>query len=93
MTIGLWEILLLGVLAMLVFGGTRLSRLMGDLGEGFRQFRKAASVPETAPAASAEAAQPAGQATGAEVIPPGAPGPAPGPRVVDVTPGNTSIKV
>lgn len=38
--IGIWELLLLLVLVVLLFGATRLPQLGKGLGEGIRNFRK-----------------------------------------------------
>lgn len=40
MGIGIREILLIALVALLVFGATRIPKAMGGLGKGIRAFRK-----------------------------------------------------
>jgi len=40
MSIGIWQILLIVVLVLLLFGRGKISELMGDIGKGVRILRK-----------------------------------------------------
>lgn len=51
MFVGHWELILVGVVAVLLFGH-RLPKVMGSVGEGLRIFRDAFSGKESATAAS-----------------------------------------
>lgn len=79
MNIGIWELLLLLVVVLLLFGTGRLTRAMGDLARGVRSFRDgmkdteaephapespAAEPPKSLPAPRAEAARAAADAVG-----------------------------
>jgi sec-independent protein translocase protein TatA len=43
LNLGPWEIALIALLALLLFGGKRLPSLAKDLGSGIREFRKSFS--------------------------------------------------
>ena len=40
MTIGPWQILIIGILLVLLFGKGKVSNLMGELGTGISDFKK-----------------------------------------------------
>ena len=40
MSIGIWQILIIAVVVVLLFGRGKVSELMGDLGKGITNFRK-----------------------------------------------------
>ena len=40
MSLGIWQILLLVVLVLLLFGAGRLPRIMGDVAKGIKSFKK-----------------------------------------------------
>lgn len=40
MSIGIWQLILILVIALLVFGAGKLPRAMGDLGKGIRSLRE-----------------------------------------------------
>ena len=40
MNIGIWEILLILVVVLIIFGAGKLPRVMGDLGKGIRSFQR-----------------------------------------------------
>ena len=40
MTIGPWQILIIGILIVLLFGKGKVSNLMGELGTGISDFKK-----------------------------------------------------
>lgn len=48
--IGMPELLLIGGVALLIFGPSRLSELGGSLGKGIRNFKSAMSGEESPPA-------------------------------------------
>ncbi len=54
MRLGAGEILIVLVVVLLVFGPNKLPQLGDALGKGIRNFKRAATVDEPAPAASAE---------------------------------------
>ena len=39
MSLGIWQILLILIIVLLVFGAGKLPRVMGDLGKGVRSMR------------------------------------------------------
>lgn len=39
MSLGIWEILIVLVLVLVLFGAGKLPRVMGDLGKGLRNFK------------------------------------------------------
>jgi sec-independent protein translocase protein TatA len=57
MSIGLWQILFVALLALVLFGGRRLPNLMEDMGKGLKAFRKGLSD-EDKPAQSTKPAEP-----------------------------------
>lgn len=40
MSIGFWQIILIVVVILLLFGAGRITRVMGELGKGMRSFKK-----------------------------------------------------
>ncbi|MCK6453794.1 MAG: twin-arginine translocase TatA/TatE family subunit [Alphaproteobacteria bacterium] len=61
MNIGIWELLLLLVVVLLLFGTGKLTRAMGDLARGVRSFRdgmKDTGAAAEAPEPEAAAAEP-----------------------------------
>jgi sec-independent protein translocase protein TatA len=68
--------LIVGVLVILLFGGSRFSNMMGDVAKGIKQFKKGMSEDDETPAKPAEIEakrvvdpQPQAQNTAAEVRP------------------------
>ena len=43
MSLGIWQIVLIALLAILLFGRGRISDLMGDVAKGVKNFRKGLS--------------------------------------------------
>ena len=43
MSLGIWQILIIVLLILLLFGRNKISALMGDLGEGITSFKKGLS--------------------------------------------------
>lgn len=48
MSLGFWQIVLIALLAILLFGRGRISDLMGDVAKGVKNFRKGLSEEEDA---------------------------------------------
>lgn len=76
MSFGFWEILILLLIVLVLFGAGKLPRLMGDVAQGIKAFRKgmkeAAGEDEPAaasPAAPLEAPKPQGKATASAAEP------------------------
>ncbi|MCC4247102.1 twin-arginine translocase TatA/TatE family subunit [Stappia indica] len=40
MNIGIWQILIIGVIVVLLFGRGKISELMGDVAKGIKSFKK-----------------------------------------------------
>ncbi len=40
MNIGIWQILIIGVIIVLLFGRGKISELMGDVAKGIKSFKK-----------------------------------------------------
>lgn len=49
MNIGFAEVLVLAVIALLIFGGGKIPKLMGDLADGIKSFKKGMSDDKTDP--------------------------------------------
>jgi len=49
--IGIWELLVLGIVVLLVFGPKRLPEMGRSLGRGMREFKDSISSDEDRPAA------------------------------------------
>ena len=49
MSLSIWQILLVAVLFILLFGRGRIPALMGDLAEGIRSFKKGIAEEQTEP--------------------------------------------
>ena len=62
--IGIWQILIVAVVVLVLFGRGRISEMMGDFGKGISSFKKGMSEDETTSNAQIEA--PAKDATAAE---------------------------
>lgn len=54
MRLGTWEIILIIVVVLLVFGGTRLAGLGKSLGKGVREFKEEIHAEEEKPQEKAE---------------------------------------
>ena len=48
MSIGIWQILLILIVVLVLFGAGRLPRVMKDLGEGIRGFKKGLNEDDSA---------------------------------------------
>lgn len=59
MGIGIWELVLLFLIVLVLFGTKRLRNIGGDLGSAIKSFRSAMNEPETdKPESSASEAKP-----------------------------------
>ncbi|WP_372426764.1 twin-arginine translocase TatA/TatE family subunit [Salinarimonas chemoclinalis] len=58
MTPSLWQIIVVGLLVVLLFGRGKISAMMGDVAQGIKAFKKGMSEDESE-AARAEAKEPA----------------------------------
>jgi sec-independent protein translocase protein TatA len=47
-TMSIWHWLIVGVLVILLFGGSRFSNMMGDVAKGIKQFKKGMSEDDDA---------------------------------------------
>ena len=54
----IWHWIVVGLIVMLLFGRGKISEMMGDVAKGIKAFKKGMADDDTAPAASAPAAQP-----------------------------------
>ncbi|MHA7819211.1 MAG: twin-arginine translocase TatA/TatE family subunit [Erythrobacter sp.] len=54
MSFGVWQILILAVVVLVLFGRGRISEMMGDFGKGISSFKKGMSEEESKPASSAQ---------------------------------------
>jgi sec-independent protein translocase protein TatA len=66
---GVWELVVILVIVVVIFGAGRLSDVGGALGKGIREFRKATTEDPAAPSATQTAPPPGAPVTGAPVGP------------------------
>ena len=52
MSIGLFQILIIALVIILLFGRGRISEMMGDFGKGIKSFRQGIGEDDTNPAAA-----------------------------------------
>ncbi len=65
--IGIWQILIVALVVLVLFGRGRISEMMGDFGKGISSFKKGMSEEESAtPASKAQIEAPAKDAAPAE---------------------------
>ena len=50
MTLGIWQILLIVLLVLLLFGAGKLPNVMGDLAKGVKNFKKGLDEDDSEPA-------------------------------------------
>jgi len=62
MGLGVWEIAVILVIVLIIFGAGKLPRVMGDLGQGIRNFKQGLNEVESPPATPS--------AAGADALPP-----------------------
>jgi len=73
MNLGIGEILVILVIALLIFGPSKLPQLGDALGKGIRNFKKATTADEEPPAPEPAKAPPAQLGQGVPVPPQGTP--------------------
>ncbi|KRA84297.1 twin-arginine translocase TatA/TatE family subunit [Altererythrobacter sp. Root672] len=56
MSIGLFQILIIALVILVLFGRGRISEMMGDFGKGVKSFRQGVSEDDATPAAASELA-------------------------------------
>ena len=67
MSFGVWQILILAIVVLVLFGRGRISEMMGDFGKGISSFKKGMNEEDSpAPAAKAQIEAPAKDATTTE---------------------------
>ena len=67
MSFGVWQILILAIVVLVLFGRGKISEMMGDFGKGISSFKKGMSEGEDeAPASKAQIEAPAKEAAPAE---------------------------
>lgn len=65
--IGIWQILIVAVVILVLFGRGRISEMMGDFGKGISSFKKGMTDDEeSTPASKAQIEAPAKEAPSAE---------------------------
>lgn len=57
MSIGIWQIVLILVVVLVIFGAGKLPRVMGDMGKGIKNFKKGMNEEESASSADDETAK------------------------------------
>ena len=53
--IGIWQILIVALVVLVLFGRGKISEMMGDFGKGISSFKKGMSEEDNAPAPAAKA--------------------------------------
>ncbi len=54
MSIGIWQIVIIAVVVVLLFGRGKISELMGDVAKGIKSFKKGLNEDDTADAESSK---------------------------------------
>ena len=54
MSVGFWQIVIIGALVVLLFGRGKVSELMGDVAKGFKSFKKGIAEDDDARPAAIE---------------------------------------
>ena len=57
--IGIWQILIVALVVLVLFGRGKISEMMGDFGKGISSFKKGMSEEDSTPAAKAQIEAPA----------------------------------
>jgi len=47
MSIGIWQVVIIGVIVVLLFGRGKISELMGDVAKGIKSFKKGLAEEDT----------------------------------------------
>jgi sec-independent protein translocase protein TatA len=58
MSIGIWQVVLILLIVLILFGAGKLPKVMGDLAKGVRNFKKGLSEDDDSEEAAAAAARP-----------------------------------
>ena len=58
MSVGFWQIVIIGALVVLLFGRGKVSELMGDVAKGIKAFKKGMSEDETTAAKPVQPVEP-----------------------------------
>ena len=66
MSFGVWQILILAIVVLVLFGRGRISEMMGDFGKGISSFKKGMSEDDAPPAANKQIEPPATDASPSE---------------------------
>lgn len=67
MSLGVWQILILAIVILVLFGRGRISEMMGDFGKGISSFKKGMNeAEETVTTTKAQIEAPAKDASGSE---------------------------
>jgi sec-independent protein translocase protein TatA len=64
--IGIWQILIVAVVILVLFGRGRISEMMGDFGKGISSFKKGMSEEDSKPTPAAKIEAPAADPAPAE---------------------------
>lgn len=62
MSVGPWQLIIIALVILVLFGKGRISEMMGDFGKGINSFKKGMSEGDTPPAASNRIEGPAAEA-------------------------------
>lgn len=65
-SIGIWQVAILGIVVLILFGRGRISEMMGDFGKGISSFKKGMSEDDSKPAAKSQIEAPAADPAPAE---------------------------
>jgi len=63
MSFGVWQILILAIVVLVLFGRGRISEMMGDFGKGISSFKKGMNEDDTSSSPSAQIEAPAKDAS------------------------------
>ena len=59
MSLGPWQLIIIALVILVLFGRGRISEMMGDFGKGIKSFKQGMNEEESASSSSADAAKPA----------------------------------
>ncbi len=71
MSFGPWQLIIIAVVILVLFGRGRISEMMGDFGKGIKSFKKGMTDDDSAsapPQIQQQASQPASEAKTAETV-------------------------
>jgi sec-independent protein translocase protein TatA len=60
---GPWELILILLIVVMIFGAKRIPEIMGGLGKGIRSFKRSMEIDDTTPAPPPEPVEPAKEKT------------------------------